>query len=167
MEEEKEIKTPHVHWREMTDKNYLAAEQFEPGIDKIYTIKAVVMTELINPVRPEEAPDTKPVLYFKETNMKLALNSVNSETITELYPESAGYVDGWVGKKVQLFATTTKAFNRVVPCIRIRNFIPELKCSVCGKVIDEATYFGSINKYGKPLCSKECLEKSKEGKKIL
>lgn len=41
----------------------------------------------------------------------------------------------------------------------------KLLCSVCGKEIDNATYYGSMKKYGKALCSAECLEKTKkEGK---
>lgn len=162
-EEKKELVTPHKHWREMTDNSFLYAEMFEPGVDKIFTIKAVIAETLENPVTKSE--ETKPVLYFEETDLKLALNKANRVMISKLF--GTGFVDEWVGRQIQLFATTTAAFGEIVPCIRIRNFLPELKCSVCGKVIDKATYFGSIRGYGKPYCSRECLEKDKNGEQLL
>jgi len=35
----------------------------------------------------------------------------------------------------------------------------QFQCSVCGKQISEKYYTQSIEKYGQPICSKECLEK--------
>ena len=164
MSEELTIKTPHVHWKQMTDKDYLYAEMFEEGEEKILTIKAVVETTLQNPRLG--TVDIKPVLYFEETDLKLALNETNSETITNILPGN-GFVDKWIGQKIQLFATTTKVGKEVVPCIRVRNFVPELKCSVCGKPMDEKLYSSCIKKYGKPYCSKECYEKSVKGEDLL
>lgn len=163
MSEEKKLVTPHKHWREMTDNEFLYAEMFEPGVDKIFTIKAVVEEKLENPVT--KSAETKPVLYFEETELKLALNKANRVMISKLF--GTGFVDEWVGRRIQLFATTTQAFGDIVPCVRIRNFLPELKCCVCGKVIDEATYFGSVKKYGKPYCSGECKDKDIKGEQIL
>ena len=134
-----EIKTFHKHWREMTDKNYLVAEQFEEGVDRIYTIKAVIEEVIENPVKKgsdgNPLTSTKPVLIFEETDFKLALNKANDRMLTRLF--GTGFVDEWVGRKIQLFATTTEAFGGTVSCIRIRNFLPEFKCCVCGKEITE------------------------------
>lgn len=162
-EEKKELITPHKHWREMTDSDFLYAEMFEDGVDKILTIKAVVAETLENPLK--KTKETKPVLYFEETDFKLALNKANRVMISHLF--KTGFVDKWVGRKIQLFATTTSAFGDIVPCIRVRNYLPELKCCVCGKELDEAIYNASIRKYGKPFCSKECLDKDKNGEDLL
>lgn len=162
-EQKEQIVTPPVNWREMTDKDFLSADYFEDGEEKIFTIRAVRSEKLINEVKHTE--DTKPVLYFEETDLKLALNKTNAETIEELYKTSR--VDLWVGKKIQIFKTTTKAFGSSTTCLRIRNFVPEFKCSVCGKEIDEDLYRGSIAKYGKPYCSKECLDKDTKGEQLL
>ena len=163
MENENKVATPHVHWKQMTDKDYLYAEMLE-GEDKILTIKAVVETKLENP--RVGTVDVKPVLYFEETDLKLALNETNSETLTEILPGN-GFVDAWVGQKIQLFPTTTKVGKEVVPCIRIRHFIPEFKCSVCGNKMEDKKYRGSIKLYGKAYCSQECHDKDVKGEQLL
>lgn len=153
----------HKHVKEMFDKRFLIAEAFEPGVDKIFTIKDVLEEKIENPANGTS--DVRPVLYFEETDLQLGLNKANTDTLIKLF--KTGFVDQWVGQKIQLFSTTTKAFGETVQCIRIRPFKPELKCSVCGKEIDDPTYFGSIEKYGKPLCSKECLDRDRNGEQIL
>ena len=162
-EEKKDLVPPHKHWREMTDNEFLYAEMFEPGVDKILTIKAVLEETLENPLK--KTSEVKPVLYFEETNLKLALNKANRVMISKLF--GTGFVDEWVGRKIQLFATTTNAFGDVVPCIRIRNFLPELKCCICGKEISEELFSQSVKAFGKPYCSRECLDKDRNGEKLL
>lgn len=161
--EEKDMVTPHMHLKEMTDNRFLSAEIFEPGVDKILTIKGIQKELLENPMKKSQ--NTKAVLYFEETDLLLALNKVNTDTIIKLY--GTGFADDLVGKKIQLFATTTQAFGDTVKCIRIRNFVPEYKCSVCGKKIEENVYNASVRKYGKPYCGPECLEKHRKGEQIL
>ena len=96
-DEKTELVTPHKHWKELTDKDYLCAEMFETGVDKILTIKAVVEEVLENPMK--KTVDTKPVIYFEETDLKLALNVANCDTITRLF--KTGIVSEWVGKRIR------------------------------------------------------------------
>lgn len=157
------FETRPINLMEMVDKDFLSSEILGEGEERIYTIEGIREEELVN--EKNNTHDVKPVVYFKETDKKLALNIANIKTIQKLYGVTRA--DLLVGKKIQIFRTTTNAFGETKPCIRIRPFIPELKCSVCGKEIPEDIYFGSIQKYGRPYCSKECLDLDKKGKQLL
>lgn len=157
------FETRPVNLMEMTDKDFLSSEILSEGEERIYTIEGIREEVLVN--GKNESQDVRPVVYFKETDKKLALNFANIKTIQKIYGETRA--DLLVGKKIQIFRTTVDAFGGTKPCIRIRPWIPELKCSVCGKEISEEFYFGSIQKYGRPYCSKECLEKDTKGKQLL
>ena len=109
--------------------------------------------------------DIRPVVYFEETDKQLGLNQINIETIDKIYGNVTA--DKLVGKKIQLYVTTTKAFGETVPCIRIRKYIPEIKCSVCGKEIDMNTYLQSIKKYGSAYCSAQCKDKDLKGENLI
>ena len=155
--------TKPINLMEMTDKDFLSSETFADGEERIYTIEGIREEVLVNEKNHTE--DTKPVVYFVETELKLALNIANIKTIQKIYGETRA--DKLVGKKIQVFKTTTNAFGEQKPCLRIRPFVPELKCCVCGKDLDEKTYYGSISKYGRPYCSKECLDKDTKGEQLL
>ena len=157
------FETRPVNLMEMVDKDFLSSEILGEGEERIYTIEGIREEELVN--EKNNSRDIKPVVYFKETDKKLALNIANIKTIQKIYGVTRA--DLLVGKRIQIFRTTVNAFGETKPCIRIRPFIPELKCSVCGKEIEEDLYFGSIKKYGRPYCSKECLEQDKKGKQLL
>lgn len=67
------------------------------------------------------------LLYFDETaksakksnteEKSLVLNKTNTMIIKGMYGK---LTKEWIGKKVTLYATTTKLRGKVVPCIRIR-----------------------------------------------
>ena len=157
------FETRPVNLMEMVDKDFLSSELLSEGEERIYTIEGIREEELVN--EKNHTTDVKPVVYFKETELKLALNIANIKIIQRIYGEQRA--DKLVGKKIQIFRTTTNAFGETKPCIRIRPFIPELKCSVCGKTLSEDIYFGSVKKYGRPYCSKECLDKDTKGEQLL
>ena len=157
------FETRPINLMEMVDKDFLSSDLLADGEERIYTIEGIREEELVN--EKNHTSDVKPVVYFKETDKKLALNIANIKIIQKIYGEQRA--DKLVGKKIQIFRTTTNAFGTVQPCIRIRPWVPELKCSVCGKEIPEDIYFGSIAKYGKPYCSKECLDKDTKGEQLL
>lgn len=156
------------HWRSLTDLDHLRAELFQPGEEKVLTIKEVKREHVTATTGEVES---KPVAHFVEPGvLPMVLNVTNCKIIEKLY--GTGNVFEWVGKKVQVFATTTRVGKETVPCLRIRNYIPktneaEYKCSVCGKNIDKDLYLKSISKYGKAYCSKECYETDTNGEKIL
>lgn len=157
------FETLPINLMEMTDKDFLSSEIFADGEERIYTIEGIREEVLVNDKNKTE--DKKPVVYFVETDLKLALNNANIKTIQKIYGEVRA--DKLVGKKIQIFKTTVSAFGDVKPCLRIRPFVPELKCCVCGKPIEESLYYGSIRKYGRPYCGKECLDKDTKGEQLL
>ena len=157
------FETRPVNLMEMIEKDFLSSEILGEGEERIYTIEGIREEELVN--EKNHTTDVKPVVYFKETDKKLALNIANIKTIQKIYGVTRA--DKLVGKKIQIFRTTTNAFGETKPCIRVRPFIPEYKCSVCGKEISEEYYFASVQKYGRPYCSKECLDKDTKGNDYL
>lgn len=157
----------YSHWRNCIGAEYLRAEMLAPGEEKVLTIKEI-KTESISNTNGEVEP--RPVAYFAEDVLPMVLNVTNCKTIEKLY--GTGNIFEWCGKKVQIFATSTRVGKETMPCLRIRNFMPktyeaEYKCSVCGKNITKAIYDGSVAKYGKAYCSKECHEKDVNGENLL
>lgn len=157
----------YEHWRNLTDLQHLRAECFAPKERKVLTIKAVKREKVTsNNGEVEE----KPVAHFEENVLPMVLNVTNCKMIEKIY--ETGNIHDWVGKKIQVFATTTKVAGQSVPCLRIENTIPktsevEYHCSVCGKVITKDLYDKSVAKYGKPYCGKECYDKDIHGEQIL
>lgn len=157
----------YTHWRTLTDLDHLRAECFAPKEKKVLTIKDVKREKL---TASNGQVEEKPVAYFEENILPMVLNVTNCKMIEKLY--GTGNVYDWKGKKIQVFATKTKVAGEMVPCLRIEDIIPtsnevQYICSVCGKPISKAIYDQSIAKYGKPYCSKECLDKDTKGVDLL
>lgn len=157
----------YTHWRNLTDLNHLRAECFAPKEKKVLTIKEVRQEKITS---NNGEVDVKPVVTFVEDVLPMVLNVTNCKTIEKLY--GTGNIYEWIGKKIQVFATSTKVAGQSVPCLRIENIIPKTNevqylCSVCNKPISKELYEGSIAKYGKPYCSKECYEADTKGENFL
>lgn len=156
------------HWRNYMDLDHLRAEVFQPGEEKVLTIKEIKREKVTSSQGEVEA---KPVAYFIEPGvLPMVLNVTNCKIIEKLY--KTGDVDQWAGKKIQVFTTSTKVAKETVPCLRIRNFVPETnevvyKCSVCGTNITKDIHDKSIAKYGKAYCSGKCYETDTKGKTLL
>jgi hypothetical protein len=68
----------------------------------------------------------KPVLYFKDRTLPLAVNKTNGAIIAALYGRN---LDGWIGKAIEIFPTTTQFGKDIVDCIRVTPKIPTGKVS--------------------------------------
>lgn len=157
----------YEHWRNLTSLDYLRAELFAPKEKKVLTIKEIKREKLTD---KNGKIEEKPVAYFEEDVLPMVLNVTNCTTIEKLY--GTGNIYEWIGKKIQIIATKTKVAGESVPCLRIESVIPtsnepKYYCSVCGKEITKAVYEGSLKKYGKAYCGKECLEADTNGKQLL
>ncbi len=157
----------YEHWRNLTDMKHLRAECFAPKEKKVLTIKEIKREKLTS---QNGSVEEKPVAHFEENVLPLVLNVANCKTIEKIY--GTGNIYNWVGKKIQILATTVKVAGEWVPCIRIENVVPvtnepKYHCSVCKKEISKDIYEKSIQRYGKPFCSKECLEADAKGKQLL
>lgn len=157
----------YEHWRNLTDLSHLRAECFAPKEKKVLTIKNVVREKVTS---NNGTIEEKPVAYFEENILPMVLNVTNCKMIEKIY--GTGNIYDWIGKKIQVIATKTKVAGESVACLRIENVIPTTNepkyyCAVCGKEISKDIYDKSIKHYGKPYCSKECLEEDSKGKQIL
>lgn len=158
-----------IHWRKLTNPNYLGAYSLMPGQEIVATIKRVANEMVIGPDGKKEECI---VAYFIENDIKpMILNSTNCKTIQKIY--KTPYIEEWQGRKIQLYVETVRAFGEMVEALRIRPSIPKITgavssepvmCADCGA---EVSAFGKMNaaqmadytysKYGKSLCS-ECAK---------
>jgi hypothetical protein len=106
-------------FRSMYDSNYLYAFDLK-GRDVTVTIRDVRAVKVKN----SEKEEKKPIVYFKESKdaRGLVLCKTNGKTIAAMYGNDT---DGWVGKRVTLFAAMVDAFGKTVEAIRIRPLIPK------------------------------------------
>lgn len=152
-----------MHWKNLANYDYLGAYSLEGKKDIILTIKDIKKERV---TAPGGSSEDCIVARFVETNVDgvtvkpMVLNKTNCKTIEKLY--NSGDIEDWIGKKVTVYATTTKFARETVSCLRIKAEIPQepvYNCAVCGKVIDKKTYAQSTEKYGVALCSAECKDK--------
>jgi hypothetical protein len=156
-----------THWKKLHNPDYLGAYSFEPGKDIIGTIKQV-KTEMVT--GPDNRKEECSVIHFHEKIKPLVLNVTNAKTIAKIY--DTPYIEEWVDKKIQMYATKVKAFGDFVEAVRIRQKVPTqvnitTKCTDCG---NEIKAYGNMTaeqmakytytKYGKELCS-DCATKAK------
>ena len=108
-----------THWKKLINPDYLGAYSLEPGKDMILTI-AKVQREMITGTggKKEECP----VCHWQEEQKPMILNVTNMKTIGKMY---GNYIEQWAGKRVQIYASTTKFGGDVVECLRIRKDPPE------------------------------------------
>ena len=153
------------HWKKLINPDYLGAYSLDPGQDMILTIKTV-QREMITGTggKKEECP----VCHWQEDQKPMIFNVINMKTIAKMYGSDT---DGWIGKRVQIYATTTKFGSDTVECLRIRKDPPEeskIACEECGQFIQPAFNMSAAQlaaytkkKYGKQLCA-ECAKEKKE-----
>lgn len=159
-----------THWKQLTNCEYIGAYSFQPGEEKIVTIKNVV-NEVVSGTDGKK--ESCSVMHFAENVKPMVLNATNSKTITKLL--KTPYIEEWVGRKIQLYVQkNVKAFGDIVDAVRVRDFLPvekELICVDCGNKIQPfgkssadtmAKY--TLSKYGRMLCS-ECATKAAEANK--
>ena len=162
----------HVHWKKLTNPDYLGAYAFERGEEKVGTIRDV-RQEMVPGADGKKELCT--IVYFGEHDLKpLILNRTNAKMITKLY--HSGFIDEWVGKQVTMVVKDVRAFGETVEAVRIKNEIPKKKnaapiiCADCGKPITGVSGYSAediarINKgrYGRVLCA-DCSKRLAEQK---
>ena len=156
-----------THYKKLINPDYLGAYSLDPGKDMVLTIKTV-KREVITGAggKKEECP----VCHWAENEKPMVLNMTNMKTIAKMY---GPYIEHWAGKRVQIYASTTKFGGDTVECLRIRKDPPEdvkIPCEECGQMITPAFSMSvtqlaayTEKKYGKKLCA-ECAKAKKEEK---
>ena len=154
-----------THWKKLINPDYLGAYSLEAGNDMILTIKSV-KREMITGTggKKEECP----VCHWQENQKPMILNVTNMKSIAKMY---GPYIENWAGKRVQIYASTTKFGGDTVECLRVRKDPPEevqIPCEECGQMITPAFSMNvsqlaayTRKKYGKTMCA-ECAKAKKE-----
>jgi hypothetical protein len=85
-------------------------------------------------VGPGGKKSKKPLCYFRNVPKPLGLNATNCKTIAALYGNDT---DGWVGKRITLYPTTTQMGGETVECVRVRPRVPPAATPRNGRPQDE------------------------------
>jgi hypothetical protein len=149
-----------THWKKLTNPDYIGAYALEPGQELILTIETVVR-EVVTGTDGKKEECT--VAHFHENVKPMILNATNSKTIQKIY--KTPYIEDWVGRKIQIFATPVRVGKETVDALRIRPSVPQqtnvsTKCTDCaaeiqpaGKLTAQQVAQYTYQRYGKPLCS--------------
>lgn len=165
-------------WKKTINKEYLGSWDLCVGADSndkpvykdlIVTVKNVkedlvtdmekVKTNRNLKATKEELSKKELLIYFEELEKPMI---IHAKTNFQGLENATGtpFIEKWIGKQVCIYVEkNVKAFGQVTDALRIKP-VPKRLCDVCGKIIDEKTYQGSMQKYGKSLCSAECKEKA-------
>lgn len=102
-----------THWKRLMNPDYIGAYWLPEGEDATVTIDYVVR-EIITGTGGKKEECT--VAHLKGVK-PFILNATNSKTIAKLY---GPYIEDWAGKRITLYASTTKMAGDTVECLRIR-----------------------------------------------
>jgi len=154
-----------THWKALTNPNYIGSYAFQPGEEKIGTIKKA-QSESITGFDGKTSQCI--VVYFEESDLKpLVMNKTNCKMMGKLY---SPYLEDWPGKSVIMAVQKVNAYGEITDAIRIRPVKP-LICESCGKPIKAYGRKNAVElaqytkeKYKKQLCA-TCANKAKGEKK--
>lgn len=107
------------HWKNFLDKEYLGSHNLEAGEEMLLTIAKFEGEET---VKTADGDKVKQVLYFEEAVPKMIINITNGNVLSTLY---GSHPEQWIGKKIQVYAASVKAFGKTQDALRIRDFIPK------------------------------------------
>ena len=109
------------HWKSLTNTDYIGAYVLQPGEEKTLTIKSAGQ-ETVKGTDGTGKPCL--VIHFQEPNTKpMVCNATNAKTISRIHKSS--YIEGWIGKRITIYATAVKAFGDTVDALRIRDYVPK------------------------------------------
>lgn len=161
-----------THWKKEAGKDYLGSWSLIIGADKndkpIYKEVIATITDIQKKAIPDmegikkgknDATKEEMLVYFAELDKPMV---VHAKTNFKGLESACGtpFIEKWIGKQVCVYVEkNVKAFGQITDALRIKP-VPKRLCDVCGCIIDEKTYQGSMQKYGKSLCSVECKEKA-------
>ncbi len=102
-----------THWKRLMNPDYIGAYWLPEGEDVTVVIDYVVR-EMITGTGGKKEECT--VAHLKGVK-PFILNATNSKTIAKLY---GPYIEDWAGKRITLYASTTKMGGDTVECLRVR-----------------------------------------------
>lgn len=128
------------HWLNFKDKDYLGSHNLEEGEEMLLTIARFEGEEK---VKTADGEKTSMVLYFEEDKQKMILNITNGTTLASLY---GSHPEDWIGKQIQVYAASVKAFGKVQDALRIRDFKPkqDVNLSQCIEMLKTASTLAEL-----------------------
>lgn len=121
MENNQQTQGNHLtHWKRLVNPDYLGVYSLDNGKDMTLTIDRIVR-EVVTSTGGKKEECT--VAYFKEKVKPMILNRTNSKMIQKIY--GTPYIEEWSGKKITVYAATTKLAGEEVECLRIRLGVPQ------------------------------------------
>lgn len=103
-----------THWKRLANPDYLGAYDFQPGEERIVTVKNVTRETVSGPDGKKEECT---ILHFVEKYKPMIMNATNSKMLTKL--ADSPYVEDWAGKSFKLAVRKIKAFGDMVEALRI------------------------------------------------
>jgi hypothetical protein len=111
-----------THWKKLVNPDYIGAYALPKGEDLTLTI-ANVAREMVTGTGGKKEECT--VIHWTEKNVKpFILNKTNAKTIQKIY--GTPYIEEWEGKRITLYAASTRLAGEEVECLRIRPTAPTL-----------------------------------------
>lgn len=107
-----------THWKRLINPDYIGAYSLPEGEDMTVKIDYVQSEEITGSGGKKEVCTVAHLVNQKP----MILNVTNSKTIAKLY---GNYIEDWMGKKITLFASTTRLAGETVECLRIRPKVAE------------------------------------------
>ena len=170
-------------WKKTVNKDYLGSWDLCVGADTndkpiykevvatIQKVEAALVTDMEKvktnrnfKATKEELSKEELLIYFEELDKPMILHAKTNFKGLEA-ATGTPFIEKWSGKKVCVYVEKdVKAFGTTTDALRIKS-VPKRICDVCGKIIEEHIYQGAMLKYGKAVCSKECLDKMSGGNK--
>ena len=141
------------HWRFMfEEKNKLLGSH---NLDNNEELVATIRDVGVETVMDMETKQNKaiPVLHFDSGVPPMALNITNARSVASIYGDNR---NEWVGKSIQIFATSIRAFGSTTKALRIREQIPtsnkeieaaEVLLSKCKSLDELKSVFMSMPKH--------------------
>lgn len=110
--------TDKTHWKRLINPDFIGAYSLPEGEDLTVVIDHVRLQEITGSGGKKEDC----TVAHLQNQKPLILNVTNSKTIAKLY---GPYIEDWAGKRITLFASTTRMAGETVECLRIRPKVAE------------------------------------------
>ena len=105
--------TDKTHWKKLINPEFIGAYSLPEGQDLTVVIDYVQLQEITGTGGKKEDC----TVAHLQGEKPMILNVTNSKSIAKLY---GPFIEDWAGKRITLFASTTRLAGETVECLRIR-----------------------------------------------
>jgi hypothetical protein len=102
-------------YRSMFDNEHIGAWDLPQGRGVVVTIARIKPGKLTG---HGGKTTTKPIIYFEGHEKGMACNKVNGKTIAKMF--GTVVAAEWIGRRIEIYATTTSFGAETVDCIRVK-----------------------------------------------